>query len=178
MFRGTAAMFATDPLVLPVAKSLVSSGKDKEMTPHERLFIYMCIQHSEVLDDVILAESLLRALAIESDDDAGKMYNGILKSAGAHVEMLRRKLTVLRFSLLFSSSALQISAATATGMRCSNEPARPPNSSTSRHTQMSHGFALFNHRLRQPTASPLITSLSGSSCCTASARTLGSSLKL
>lgn len=86
-------MFATDPIALAIAKSLVSSGKHKEMAPHERLFVYMCIQHSEVLDDVKQAEELLNELAAERDQDYGKTYNGILKSARAHVEMLESSLS-------------------------------------------------------------------------------------
>ena len=85
MFRGTPAMFATDVLALPIAKSIISSAQDKTMTPHERLFVYMCLQHSEVLDDAKRAEELLKGLAGERE---GKTYNGILKSARGHVEML------------------------------------------------------------------------------------------
>jgi uncharacterized protein (DUF924 family) len=87
MFRGTPAMFSTDFLALPIAKSIISSTQDSGMMPHERMFVYMCLQHSEVLEDVKRAEELLKGLA---EEEAGhkKMYNGILRGARGHVEML------------------------------------------------------------------------------------------
>lgn len=88
MFRGTSSMFVTDPLALAIAKRLVSLGEDKQMTAHERLFVYMSLQHSEILEDVKQAEELMTNLANEKDEDYGKVYNGILKSARGHVEML------------------------------------------------------------------------------------------
>ena len=81
-------MFATDHLVLPVAKDLVTSGKDKSMFANERLFVYMCIQHSEILEDVKLAEELMKGLAEENVVEHGRLYDGILKSARGHVEMV------------------------------------------------------------------------------------------
>ncbi|HEV8408511.1 MAG TPA: DUF924 family protein [Sphingomicrobium sp.] len=51
MFRGHADAYSTDPLALAVAKEAVKRGLDEELSPTERKFLYMPLQHSENLDD-------------------------------------------------------------------------------------------------------------------------------
>ena len=51
IFRGHADQFATDHLALAIAKAAVDRGLDQELEPRERAFLYMPLQHSEVLED-------------------------------------------------------------------------------------------------------------------------------
>lgn len=71
MFRDQPGMFATDAQALTAAKALVASGKDRELTPQERTFIYMPYMHSESLADQDECMRLFRAMADEASG-AGK----------------------------------------------------------------------------------------------------------
>jgi uncharacterized protein (DUF924 family) len=58
MFRGTARAFATDPLALEAARTILDRGWDKAMTPDERVFAYLPFEHSEALQDQKLSLKL------------------------------------------------------------------------------------------------------------------------
>lgn len=51
MFRGDPRSFATDPLALAAARSMVSRGWDLACSPVERAFVYLPFEHSEALAD-------------------------------------------------------------------------------------------------------------------------------
>ena len=51
MFRGTARAFATDPLALEAARTIVERGWDRAFSPDERTFAYLPFEHSEDLQD-------------------------------------------------------------------------------------------------------------------------------
>ena len=61
-FRGTAHMFATDPLALSFARQAVARGHDRAVEPALRVFFYLPFEHSEALADqdrsVALCEGL------------------------------------------------------------------------------------------------------------------------
>jgi uncharacterized protein (DUF924 family) len=61
-FRGTAHMFATDPLALSFAKQAVARGHDRSVEPALRVFFYLPFEHSEALAEqdrsVALCEGL------------------------------------------------------------------------------------------------------------------------
>lgn len=61
-FRGTARMFATDPLALQVADAAIAAGQDTAVEPDLRVFFYLPFEHSEDLADqdrsVMLAQPL------------------------------------------------------------------------------------------------------------------------
>lgn len=50
-FRGTAHMFATDPLALGFAKEAIRRGHDQSAAPELRAFILMPLMHAESLED-------------------------------------------------------------------------------------------------------------------------------
>ncbi|WAC47687.1 DUF924 family protein [Asticcacaulis sp. SL142] len=50
-FRGTAHMFATDPLARTVADTAIAAGQDMEIEPLLRGFVYLPFMHSEDLAD-------------------------------------------------------------------------------------------------------------------------------
>ena len=49
MFRGTPRAFAQDPLALAICNSAVDTGMDEELSPLERSFLYLPMEHSEDL---------------------------------------------------------------------------------------------------------------------------------
>jgi uncharacterized protein (DUF924 family) len=47
IFRGTAHMFATDPLALTLANQAIEAGFDTQVHPDLRIFFYLPFEHSE-----------------------------------------------------------------------------------------------------------------------------------
>jgi uncharacterized protein (DUF924 family) len=56
MFRGTPRAFATDALALSIAQRAIATGFDAQLTPQQRLFLYMPFQHAE--DRAVQARSI------------------------------------------------------------------------------------------------------------------------
>jgi uncharacterized protein (DUF924 family) len=63
-FRGTAHMFATDPLARSYARQMVEAGMDKLIETSLRAFCYLPFEHSESVEDQQLS------LALNKDLDA------------------------------------------------------------------------------------------------------------
>ncbi len=61
-FRGTAHMYATDPLARDFARRMVEAGQDQRVEEPLRLFCYMPFAHSEDLKDQHRSVTLQRAL--------------------------------------------------------------------------------------------------------------------
>lgn len=79
MFRGEARAFATDALARAAARVILALGWDKAMSQAEQLFAYLPFEHSESLDDQILACELMK------DFDAEQ-----LRYAVRHREIIER----------------------------------------------------------------------------------------
>lgn len=62
MFRGDPRAFVADALARRVTTSAIDAGWDVDMTPEERQFLYMPLQHSEDIDDQQRALQLVAAL--------------------------------------------------------------------------------------------------------------------
>jgi uncharacterized protein (DUF924 family) len=84
MFRGTPRAFAADPLALDAARHAVSRGYDRTMVPVERLFIYVPFEHSEALEDQLLACELTKSL--EGFEETSDAY----RYAVAHRDIVQR----------------------------------------------------------------------------------------
>jgi uncharacterized protein (DUF924 family) len=63
MFRGTARAFAADSLALESSKLAIEHGYDRTLLPVEKLFVYLPLEHSEVLADQLRACELTEPLA-------------------------------------------------------------------------------------------------------------------
>ena len=61
--RGSADAFAHDPVARVVAKHAIRDGRDAELEPFERAFLYLPLQHSEALEDQDTSVTLFRNLA-------------------------------------------------------------------------------------------------------------------
>jgi uncharacterized protein (DUF924 family) len=84
MLRGTARAFAADPLALDAARHAVAQGFDRTLSPVERLFVYLPFEHSESLEDQLMACALIEPLqAFEETEDA-------YRYALAHRDIIQR----------------------------------------------------------------------------------------
>jgi len=70
LFRGTARAFATDNLALAIARNALDRDFDRAMERHERPFLYLPFEHSEVLADGERCVALFKSLG----DEAGLAY--------------------------------------------------------------------------------------------------------
>ncbi len=80
MFRGSARMFAADPLALAVARDALARGFDRQNPLPERNFFYLPFEHSEDLADQERCVALCRD---HGDAEA-------LKWAELHADIIRR----------------------------------------------------------------------------------------
>lgn len=70
LFRGTARAFAGDAAALAAAQNLVASGRDKNLPPIRRWFVFMPFEHSESLLDQERSVALFAGLRREAQDAA------------------------------------------------------------------------------------------------------------
>ena len=84
MFRGSAKAFAADPLARDAACTILENGWDRTMTPDERMFAYLPLEHSEALADQERCLTLMKEIAVfpETAD--------LPKWAEAHLVIIRR----------------------------------------------------------------------------------------
>ena len=64
-FRGSAHMYATDPLARRIARDALAQGLDRAIEPELRLFCYLPFAHSEDLADQDRSVALMRDLGEE-----------------------------------------------------------------------------------------------------------------
>lgn len=82
-FRGTPRAFAGDALALAYARSLVYHGRDRDLAPIQRWFVYMPFEHSESLVDQYESVRLFRELAADGLREP-------LDWAHKHLDVVRR----------------------------------------------------------------------------------------
>ena len=85
MFRNTPRAFATDVKARGIARHAIGAGIDRALSPVNRMFLYLPLEHSENLDDQIESMRLTRALAAEDPGMAEA-----LKYAKQHLEIIQR----------------------------------------------------------------------------------------
>jgi uncharacterized protein (DUF924 family) len=80
-FRGTAHMYATDPLALHYARSATAQGHPDHVDQHLRIFFYLPFEHSENLADQDLSVALHASLAGE-DRSYAERHRDIIRRFG------------------------------------------------------------------------------------------------
>ena len=79
LYRGSPLAWSADDHALAVAKLAVEKGFDRELTSHEKAFLYLPFMHSEVLADQEHCVTLVQPLA-EGDDEFNQAnYDAALK---------------------------------------------------------------------------------------------------
>src|SRR5271170_1065440 len=85
MFRGTANMFASDSLALPLAKEMVND----DLTSVEKMFVFTAIQHAESLECAKMAEEGLKTLVKKmAGQKRQRKYMKLLPAAKSYITML------------------------------------------------------------------------------------------
>ena len=84
LFRGQARAFAGDPRAREVTRHVLAQGWDKAMTPTERMFVYLPLEHSESLADQEECLALMTAIAGTPETADLPQW------ARAHLEIIRR----------------------------------------------------------------------------------------
>ena len=69
LFRGSPRAFATDALALSIAQQAIAAGFDEQLTPQQRLFLYMPFQHAE--DRAVQARSIELFTQLDDPENLG-----------------------------------------------------------------------------------------------------------
>lgn len=84
LFRSGPRAFATDEKAKSVAIAAIDKGYDQAMTLLQRIFLYLPIQHSEILQDQVLSIQLFDSLG------EAKVFHFIQGAARRHMEIIER----------------------------------------------------------------------------------------
>ena len=90
VYRGTGRAFATDREALGLALSGMQSAADAALTPVERIFFYMPLQHAEVRDAQEESVAAYRRLLNEAPAELEKLFASSLEYAEQHRSIVAR----------------------------------------------------------------------------------------
>ena len=90
IYRGTQRAFATDREALALTLSGMQSAADAALTPVERIFFYMPLQHAEVRDAQEESLAAYRRLLAEAPEELRGMFASALESAELHRSIVAR----------------------------------------------------------------------------------------
>ncbi len=86
--RGTPDAFAQDPLARDMALGAITEGVDQQLTPIERLFLYLPLEHSENLADQEHSVALCRQLAASLPGAQQEPFLGFVTYAESHRDVI------------------------------------------------------------------------------------------
>ncbi|WP_429239970.1 DUF924 family protein [Aeromonas veronii] len=91
MHRGTPAAFAQDPLARDLCLKGLSIGADKSLSPLERVFFYLPLEHAESREQQARSVALFEALAAEqAGTPAQATFAGFADFARRHQVIIER----------------------------------------------------------------------------------------
>ncbi len=90
IYRNTPQSFANDPLALALTNELILFGKDKELHPLHRWFLYMPLEHSEDMDEQRASLAAFKGLMDDAPSDGRGLYEDAYKYAVKHAEVIER----------------------------------------------------------------------------------------
>ena len=82
--------FATDPQSLALSLAALESREDRKLTPIERVFLYLPLEHAESLAMQARSVSLYEQLAHEAAADERALFDGFLDYARRHYDVVAR----------------------------------------------------------------------------------------
>lgn len=89
-YRGTGRAFATDREALALTLSGMQSAADAALSPVERIFFYMPLQHAELHDAQEESVAAYRRLVNEAPADLAAMFTSALEAAEQHGAIVAR----------------------------------------------------------------------------------------
>jgi uncharacterized protein (DUF924 family) len=90
IFRDRPQAFATDPQALAQCLAALAADDDRHLTPIERVFLYLPLEHAESLAMQERAVSLYAQLAHGAAADEQALFNGFLDYARRHCDVVAR----------------------------------------------------------------------------------------
>lgn len=90
IYRGTPQAFAGDPRALGWCRQALAEGIDRSLHPLERLFLYLPLEHSEVLADQEACIALMEALVAAAEPAVRALLADARDYARRHGEVIRR----------------------------------------------------------------------------------------
>lgn len=90
IYRGTERAFATDREALALTLSGMQSAADAALTPVERIFFYMPLQHAELRDAQEESVAAYRRLVNEAPPELRAMFTSSLEAADLHRSIIAR----------------------------------------------------------------------------------------
>jgi len=90
IFRDRPQAFATDPQALAQCLAALAADDDRHLTPIERVFLYLPLEHAESLAMQERAVSLYAQLAHGVAADEQALFNGFLDYARRHCDVVAR----------------------------------------------------------------------------------------
>jgi uncharacterized protein (DUF924 family) len=90
IYRGTARAFMQDEKALNLALDGMKTGADAGLTPIQRVFLYMPLQHSESPDIQDESIAAFTALAAAAPAEHSAFFDGCLQFAQLHHRLIKR----------------------------------------------------------------------------------------
>lgn len=88
--RGRPQAFATDQRALALALEALAAHEETQLTPIERVFLYLPLEHAESNDLQAWSVSLYEKLAAEAADSERALFADFLKYARSHRDVVAR----------------------------------------------------------------------------------------
>lgn len=88
--RGRPQAFATDPQALALTLAALAAHEDAQLTPIERVFLYLPLEHAESNEMQALSVSLYEKLAAEATVGEQALFADFLKYAQSHRDVVAR----------------------------------------------------------------------------------------
>ena len=89
-YRDTAKMYAADPKALATALQLIEQGRDTQMHPIERMFVYLPLEHAEDLAHQEHCVELMQGLAEDVAAMGSDAYAKLVDYAVQHRDIVAR----------------------------------------------------------------------------------------
>ena len=89
LFRGDARAFATDAKARAVVERAIASGLDMQLSPVERVFVYLPFEHSEDITDQRRGVALMQTLPV-TDDFPAEARAEVIDYAQKHLAIIER----------------------------------------------------------------------------------------
>jgi uncharacterized protein (DUF924 family) len=90
IFRDQPQAFATDPQALALSLAALTANEDRQLTPIERVFLYLPLEHAESIEIQERSVSLYEALASEATADERALFEDFLDYARKHRDVVAR----------------------------------------------------------------------------------------
>ncbi|MDE2428171.1 MAG: DUF924 domain-containing protein [Burkholderiales bacterium] len=90
MYRDTPQAFACDALARSLCKDGIARGDDMQLRPIERVFFYLPLEHSEMMDDQNQAVHQFKKLVADAGASQAATLDGYLQFAYRHREIVAR----------------------------------------------------------------------------------------